>query len=69
MKLDADTLRDLVDEKLPRPQVRAVQSGFKDPGRFDAYVALLQRRVPWDDPIVLPFGEHLFIVTKGAAST
>jgi acetone carboxylase, gamma subunit len=65
VKLDADTLRDLVDEKLPRSQVRAVQSGFKDPGRFDAYVALLQRRVPWDDPIVLPFGEHLFIVTKG----
>jgi acetone carboxylase gamma subunit len=65
VKLDASTLRDLVDEKLPRGQVRAIQSGFKDPDRFDAYVALLQDRVAWEDPIVLPFGEHLFIVAKG----
>ena len=30
MKLDKDTLRDLIDEKLPRGQVRAIQSGYKD---------------------------------------
>ena len=66
MKLDAATLRGLVDERLPRGQVRAIQSAFKDPGRFDAYVALLQQRVEWDDPIVLPFGEHLHVVAKGA---
>jgi acetone carboxylase gamma subunit len=65
VKLDPGTLRDLVDERLPRGEVRAIQSAYKDPGRFDAYVALLQQRVPWDDPIVLPFGEHLFIVAKG----
>ncbi|MDX6672455.1 MAG: acetone carboxylase, gamma subunit [Solirubrobacteraceae bacterium] len=65
MKLDAQGLRDLVDERLPRGRVRAVQSAHKDPGRFDAYIALLQERVPWDDPIVLPFGEHLHIVAKG----
>jgi acetone carboxylase gamma subunit len=64
VKLDPGTLRDLVDERLPRGEVRAIQSAYKDPGRFDAYVALLQQRVPWDDPIVLPFGEHLFIVAK-----
>jgi acetone carboxylase gamma subunit len=67
MKLDHDTLRDLVDEKLPRGQVRAIQSGFKDADRFDKYVALLQERVPWDDPIVLPFGEHLYIVKSSGA--
>ena len=66
MKLDAQTLADLVDEKLPRGQVRSIQSAFKDAGRFDAYVELLQSRVAWDDPIVLPFGDHLFIVAKGA---
>jgi len=66
VKLDAQTLADLVDEKLPRGQVRSIQSAFKDPGRFDAYVELLQSRVAWDDPIVLPFGDHLFIVAKGA---
>jgi acetone carboxylase gamma subunit len=61
MKLDIDTLRDLIDEKLPRGQVRAIQSGHKDRDRFDKYVAILQERVPWDHPIVLPFGEHLYI--------
>jgi acetone carboxylase gamma subunit len=65
VKLDKDTLRDLVDEKLPRGQIRAIQSGFKDADRFDKYVAILQERVPWTDQIVLPFGEHLFIVAMG----
>src|SRR5918996_226390 len=68
VKLDPATLRDLVDERLPRGQVRAIQSGFKDADRFDKYVALLQERVPWDDRIVLPFGEHLYIVRKAGPS-
>jgi acetone carboxylase gamma subunit len=67
-RLDAATLRDLVDEKLPRGQVRAIQSAYKDPDRFDKYVALLQERAEWDDRIVLPFGEHLNIVSKGGGS-
>ena len=65
MKLEDETLRDLVEERLPRSQVRAIQSSYKDPGRFDQYVALLQERVEWDEPIVLPFGEHLNIVAAG----
>jgi acetone carboxylase gamma subunit len=68
VKLDPATLRDLVDERLPRGEVRSIQSAYKDPGRFDAYVALLQERMEWDDPIVLPFGEHLFIVAKAGAA-
>jgi acetone carboxylase, gamma subunit len=65
VKLEDETLRDLVEERLPRSQVRAIQSSYKDPGRFHQYVAVLQERVEWDEPIVLPFGEHLFIVSKG----
>jgi acetone carboxylase, gamma subunit len=68
MKLDDATLRDLVDEKLPRGAVRAIQSAYKDPGRFDQYVALLQSRVPYDEAIVLPFGEHLNIVHMGGGA-
>jgi acetone carboxylase gamma subunit len=68
MKLDEDTLRDLLDERLPRAQVRTIQSSFKDPDRFDKYVAILQERVGWEDRIVLPFGEHLYIVSKGNGS-
>jgi acetone carboxylase, gamma subunit len=68
VKLDRETLTDLVDERLPRSQVRAIQSSYKDPDRFDHYVVLLQERVGWDDPIVLPYGEHLYIVSKGDGS-
>jgi len=67
MKVTDEVLADLVDEKLSRAQVRAIQSAPKDSDRFEKYVALLQRRVAWDDPIVLPFGEQLFIVAKGGA--
>ena len=66
MRLDRQTLADLVDEKLPRGQVRAIQSAYKDPDRFDKYLELLQERAAWDDRIVLPFGEHLYIVSKGS---
>jgi acetone carboxylase gamma subunit len=68
VKLDRETLRDLVDEKLPRGQVRAIQSSYKDADRFDKYLEILQERVPWQEQIVLPFGEHLFIVKKRSAA-
>ena len=59
-----ETLAGLVDEKLSRGQVKDIQSGFKDPRRFDDWVAHLQSRVAWSDPIVLPFGEGLNIVRR-----
>ena len=68
MNLDEETLRDLIDERLPRGQVRAIQSSYKDADRFDKYLKLLQQRVEWDDQIVLPFGEHLYIVLSAAGA-
>jgi acetone carboxylase gamma subunit len=53
-----------LDEKLPRRQVKDIQSGYKDPDRFDKWVAVLQERVPYHDPIVLPCGEGLNIVRR-----
>jgi acetone carboxylase gamma subunit len=66
VKLDKQTLKDLVDEKLPRDDIRAIQSGFKDADRFDKYVEVLQERVAWRERIVLPFGEHLYITVPPA---
>jgi acetone carboxylase gamma subunit len=63
--LEQDTLADMLDEKLSRRAVKAIQSGFKDPDRFDKWVAVLQQHVPYDDPIVLPAGEGLNIVRSG----
>ena len=68
MRVDQQALADLVDERLPRGQVRAIQSGYKDPDRFDTYLALLQERAPFEERIVLPFGEHLAIVAKPGGS-
>jgi len=61
-EVTAETLADLLDEKLSRRAVKAIQSSIKDPDRFDKWVALLQERVDYDEPIVLPYGEGMNIV-------
>jgi acetone carboxylase, gamma subunit len=60
--LEREMLADMLDEKLGRRAVKDVQSGFKDPDRFDKWVAVLQERVPYEDAIVLPVGEGLNVV-------
>jgi N-methylhydantoinase B/acetone carboxylase alpha subunit len=62
--LDAETLGAMLDEKLSRREVKDIQSGYKDPDRFEKWVAVLQERVPYDDPIVLPMGEGLNAVRR-----
>lgn len=59
-----ETLGEIADGTISGKELRAIQSGFKDAERFHTYLRLLQRRVPWKDRILLPFGEHLFIVQK-----
>jgi acetone carboxylase gamma subunit len=60
--LEPETLAALYDERLSRREVRNIQSSFKNPDRFDQWLALLQQRVPYPEPIVLPAGEGLNIV-------
>lgn len=54
----------LIDRQFHFTQIKEIQSAEKDPDRFEHYVALLQERVPWPEPILLPIHEHLFIVAK-----
>jgi acetone carboxylase, gamma subunit len=61
-----DVVSDLIDGSLPWAQTRQIMSAYKDDDRFEKYIAILQERVPWDDPIVLTVGEHLFIVATAA---
>jgi acetone carboxylase gamma subunit len=61
-ELERDTLEALLDEKLSRRQVRDIQSGYKDRDRFDNWLAVLQGRVAYGEPIVLPLGEGLNVV-------
>ncbi|MGH2950561.1 MAG: acetone carboxylase subunit gamma, partial [Solirubrobacterales bacterium] len=62
--LEPETLEALYDERLSRGEVKDIQSGYKDPDRFEKWIAVLQSRVPWDDPIVLPLGEGLYVVRR-----
>ena len=62
--LDSETLAALLDERLSRREVKEIQSGYKDSDRFEKWIAVLQERVPYEDPIVLPAGEGLNIVRR-----
>ncbi len=57
-------IEDLLDGKLPFSAIHKMLSNFKDPDRFDQVVKILQERVPWKEPILLPYGQHLYIVQK-----
>ncbi|MFQ5699568.1 MAG: acetone carboxylase subunit gamma [Myxococcota bacterium] len=54
----------LIDGELAWTAVQDMMKSPKDPDRFDKYVAILQSRVPWDDPILLPLTPVLFIVAR-----
>ncbi|MAF47623.1 MAG: acetone carboxylase subunit gamma [Rhodospirillales bacterium] len=63
-----DTIADLVDGKLSWAHLKEMMTNFKDPDRFDIYLAVLQERVPWKEKILLPLGPHLFVVRKDDGS-
>jgi N-methylhydantoinase B/acetone carboxylase alpha subunit len=62
--LEREMLEALLDERLSRREVKGIQSGYKDQDRFSKWVAILSERVEWDDPIVLPLGEALYVVRR-----
>lgn len=55
-------IRDLLDGDLPWAQLHQVMSAYKDAGRFQLYVKILQERVPWPDRVLLPLTDRLYIV-------
>jgi acetone carboxylase gamma subunit len=63
-----EVIADLVDGKLPWKMLKEMMSNYKDPNRFDKYVAVLQQKQKWQEKILLPLGPHLFIVKKADGS-
>jgi len=59
-----ETIRDLIDGKLPWQTTKSIMSQYKDDDRFFKYIDILQERVNFKDQIILPIGEHLYIVAK-----
>jgi acetone carboxylase, gamma subunit len=64
--LNKETIRDLIEAKLPWDRVKPIISGYKDEDRFDKYIEVLQEKVPWKERILLPLTDELYIVEKGA---
>lgn len=65
MPLSREDLADLIDGRLPWPQVKAIVSTPKDDDRFQRLLEVLQTRVAWAERILMPLGDHLYIVEKG----
>lgn len=63
-KYDKKRIGELIDGTLEFYQLKEMMSNHKDPERFEIYREVLQERVSWDDPILLPYGLHLYIVQK-----
>ncbi len=63
-RLDVETLAALLDERLSRHEVKEIQSSYKDPDRFEKWIAVLEERVSYSERIVMPAGEGLNIVRE-----
>lgn len=59
-----ETIEKLMDEELEWDKKHEILSSYKDDDRFQKYRDILQERVDWDDPIILPYTEHLYVVAK-----
>jgi acetone carboxylase gamma subunit len=63
-KYDKKTLGRLIDGDLSWDELKPIIAGRKDADRFDMILEILQERVPWNEKIILPLHEHLYIVAK-----
>ncbi len=66
---DQDVIDNLVEGTLPWSQTKSIMSSFKDDDRFHKVLQYHQNRVHWDEKILLPIGENLFVVQKESERT
>jgi acetone carboxylase gamma subunit len=62
-----EVLKNLIEGKLDWSRLKQIMSSPKDPDRFIKYLALAQERVKWPERILLPLGEHLYVVARKGA--
>lgn len=62
-----DQIDKLVEGKLDWDTTLRMLTMPKDAERFQMYLDTLQRRLDWEDRIVLPLGPHLHIVQKAGS--
>jgi acetone carboxylase gamma subunit len=64
VEYDKKTLERMIDGDLPWDELKPIISGRKDPNRFEIILEILQERVSWNEKILLPLHEHLYVVSK-----
>jgi len=64
--MDRRTAEDLIDGQLSWPQLKEIISHPKDPDRFQVVMNALRERLGWEEPVLLPLAEHLYVVQKGS---
>jgi len=63
MATDRTQIEKLIDGTLPWSELRDdVLPDPKDTERFETTIEVLQERVDWDDRILVPLNDHLFVV-------
>lgn len=60
-----DRIESLIDGTIPFNDAKDMMSAYKDSDRFDKYREILQERADWDDTILLPLTDHLYVVNNG----
>ncbi|MBD3196634.1 MAG: acetone carboxylase subunit gamma [Candidatus Lokiarchaeota archaeon] len=61
---DKKTLERLIDGDLNWSELRNIIAESKDLDRFEKILGILQEKVDWNEKILLPLHEHLYIVLK-----
>lgn len=59
-----EVLRRMIEGRISWDELLGVMRGEKEPDRFRKYLEVLQERVQWQERILLPLAEHLYIVQK-----
>lgn len=63
-KYQKRTLARLLEGELSWKELKPIIAGKKDAERFNMVLEILQEKVPWDETILLPLHEHLYIISK-----
>lgn len=61
---DKTTLKQLKEGVLHFERVHEIQSNHKDQNRFWKMLEIAQGSVSWNDRILIPYAEHLYVVQK-----
>ncbi len=61
---DKKTLERMIEGELLWEELKPIISGRKDQNRFEKILEILQEKTQWEEKILLPLHEHLYIVSK-----